>query len=80
MKSFQHPTNNFVFSAPQDWDQKKLACAGLPVTKGTSQGYPVIVSYWRPDAEELAALNAGKAVTLSIIGNGMPPVALGVES
>lgn len=43
-------------------------------------GVPVIRSFWKPDALELAALNAGNSVVLTILGSGMPPVCLGVEA
>ena len=35
-----------------------------------------LYSYWRPDAEELVALNAGGAVRLCVWGRGHPVVAL----
>lgn len=40
---------------------------------------PAVLSYWRPDADELAALNAGGAVRLWVVGATMPPVMLDVE-
>ena len=43
------------------------------------EGLPVVKSYWRPTPEELAALNAGGLVALSVVGTTMPPVALEVE-
>lgn len=78
MNRVQHPSNNAVLGAPADWDQKALPCDALPVTRGDVDGIPVVVSYWRPTAQELAALNAGQHIALSVVGPSMPPVALSV--
>ena len=78
MRFTQHPSNNRVLGAPKDWDQKELPVGALPVTDGLIDGYPCVQSFWVPDAEELAALNAGGMVLLQIIGNSMPPAAVGV--
>ncbi len=42
-------------------------------------GVPCVVSFWRPDAADLAALNAGGTIALSICGRTMPPAAVYVE-
>lgn len=76
MNHIQHTSNNAVFGAPTGWDQKELPCDALPVTRTTLGGIPCLESYWRPTESELAELNAGGYVVLSIIGNSMPPVAL----
>jgi hypothetical protein len=39
-------------------------------------GDPAMQSMWRPDADELAALNAGGVVVLNVLGRGHPPVHL----
>lgn len=59
---------NTTFVAP--------GCADLPAAKGDD----FIATYWKPDAEELAMLNAGFPVKLSILGTGLPPVAVEVEA
>lgn len=51
-------------------------CTDLPAARG--DGFTA--TYWKPDAEELAMLNAGFPVKLSIVGAGMPPVAVEVEA
>lgn len=80
MNFHQHPSNNKVFGAPNGWDQTRVPCGALPVTLDAEAGVPVIRSFWKPDALELAALNAGNSVVLTILGSGMPPVCLGVEA
>ncbi len=80
MKPTQHPSNNRVLGAPAGWDQAQLPCAALAITDTDFAGMPAIWSFWRPDPVELAALNAGALVVLSILGRNMPPVAVMVEA
>lgn len=56
-------------------------CAGLAVRMAfidTSAGV-CLQSFWKPSLEELAALNAGAHVRLTVHGLGHPPVWLDVE-
>lgn len=80
MNRTQHPSNNGVLGAPAGWDQKELPCGALPITRTEHCGQPVVVSYWTPTVDELAALNAGAPVALWIIGQTMPPVSLAVDA
>ncbi len=80
MRAIQHPTNNRVLGAPKGWDQGELPCSALAVTDTIWDGVPAVVSFWQPDATELAALNAGKPVALSIVGRTMPPAAVWVAT
>lgn len=80
MRFIQHPSNTRVLGAPPGWDQQQLPCSALPITDHGHDGLPAITSFWQPDAAELAALNAGKPVMLTVIGRAMPPVCLGVEA
>ena len=79
MNRMQHPSNNAVLGAPAGWDQEQLPCGALPITRTEWDGMPAVVSFWKPSAEELALLNAGGSVSLWLIGQTMPPAALGVE-
>jgi hypothetical protein len=79
MNRHQHPSNNGVLGAPKGWDQGELPCGALPITRTEIDGMPAVVSYWKPTAEELAALAAGGSVALWVIGTTMPPVSLVVE-
>lgn len=76
MNKIQHPSNNRVLGAPKGWDQKELPCDALPVTDVTIEGHPAVMSFWRPTPEEIAAIQAGALIALSVIGSTMPPVAL----
>lgn len=51
-------------------------CGDLPAYKGDDY----FASYWIPDKEELAMLNAGMPIKLSIIGAGHPPVMIEVDT
>lgn len=48
--------------------------SGLPVVFDGR----AVASFWQPSPEELAALNAGGLVWLSVLGPAMPPVKLEV--
>ena len=76
----QHPSNNLELKAPDDWDQGVVTCETLQatLTKDPS-GLPVMCSFWRPDAEELAAMQAGYPVVLMVYSNSHPVVAMAVE-
>ena len=80
MRPTQHPSNTRVLGAPVGWKQGELPCGALAITDSDMNGMPCVVSYWRPDAADLAALNAGGLVAMSIIGQTMPPAALYVET
>jgi hypothetical protein len=80
MKFVRHPTNNHTYGAPENWDHSKATCDALPVTVGNDPAFGVnIKSFWKPTEEELELLNAGRTVCLTIVGSGMPPVALSVD-
>jgi hypothetical protein len=70
---------NFTFTKPQGWTDEE--CMDLHVHKGQyPNGTPTIISYWKPNKEDLEALNNGGGIYLEIIGQGMPPVALFTEN
>jgi hypothetical protein len=80
MRFTQHTSNNGVLGAPPGWDQKELPCGALPITRTEIDGHAVMVSFWKPDAEELAALNRGDSISLWIYGAQHPVVAMGVTA
>lgn len=79
MRYIQHPSNNFVLGAPKGWDQKELPCGALPVTRTRVEDQACMVSFWKPSAEDLAALNRGEFITLWVYGEGHPVVAVDVS-
>jgi hypothetical protein len=44
----------------------------------TGPGTPVMVTAWFPTPDELAAINAGAPIHLTVVGTGHPPVMMGV--
>ncbi|SFB95874.1 hypothetical protein SAMN05216344_10689 [Polaromonas sp. OV174] len=72
MRPTQHQTNNRVLGAPEGWKQGETPCGALPITDAQQDGVNCVISFWRPDASELALLNAGGLVALSIVGRTMP--------
>lgn len=79
MNHIRHPATTRVLGAPADWNQSELACDALAIVDQTVEGQPVMVSFWRPTAEEIAQLAAGGTVSLWIYGNRHPVVAMGVQ-
>jgi len=65
--------------APKGWHPDTDGdCVHLAVRDEVRDGLPIMHSAWEPTPEELALLNAGARVYLSVVGTGHPPVALWV--
>lgn len=68
-----------ALGAPEAWKVETHGiCSTLHVRCEYDRGLMTVQSAWEPTPDELAALNAGGSVVLSIVG-GMPPVMLSVE-
>jgi hypothetical protein len=62
---------------PESRTRSAPAC---PVTNVIYEGnIPGVWSYWRPTPEELKALNEGKCVRVSVIGETQPMMSVGVD-
>jgi hypothetical protein len=73
MQPIHFAESNFCYKAPADWDEKTNGpCADLHVFQNDDS----ISSVWKPSPEELAQLNAGGAVVLTVVANFQPPVRL----
>ena len=78
MQRTQHPSNNDILRAPPGVPIEE--CSALPITRiEYTDGTPAVASYWLPTTEELARLNAGKAVALVVLGRTHPPIFVGVD-
>lgn len=75
MNPIKHPSNTRELGAPKDWNET-LPVESLGITDQLISGVPCVWSFWTPDADELAAINAGNPVILSIVGTTMPPALL----
>lgn len=73
MNPIKHGSSNIMVSVPANWDDRggKLRIPALPATRGKVSGFPVVVTYWEPTAEEIAILLAGGTVQLTCLG-GQP--------
>lgn len=70
---------NVTLGAPADWDEAVHGpCETLKVRHGVVDGLPLWQSAWLPTEVDLAKLNAGKPVIITIIGQTHPPIALEV--
>lgn len=85
MNKTQHISNNDVLGAPQGWDQNRLPCNALPITRASvkmddqEELTEVVKSYWTPTLLELHQLMDGAKICLWVVGTSMPPVMLNVE-
>jgi hypothetical protein len=75
MTPITFPEANASFKAPADLAESQVATIMAycgPIPSGSMDGEKMIVVAWKPDADELAALNAGQPVFLTTLG-GLPP-------
>jgi hypothetical protein len=69
------PGANRVFQPPKDWDaERQGVCEPLPVLD-TGEFFQAA---WLPDGQELACLQAGAPVVVTIWGRSLPPHAVAV--
>lgn len=65
---------NVVFGAPEGWDEATQGpCIKLHARVVRDDTGMRVETAWEPSPEELAMLNAGGSVILSVVG-GQPPV------
>lgn len=82
MKAVEFNGQTRLLGPPPGWDNERDGdCGALPVRiEQNARGWPAtFTSYWRPSADDLAALNSGAHVRLTIVGHVHPPVAVSVE-
>lgn len=78
MRFVQHPSNNNVLEPPKN-KPSDFDVGALPVTLAEIDGRKAIVSFWKPDADEMRNLLKGKPVMLIVYDTRHPVVAMGVE-
>lgn len=82
MNFIQHTMCTHVLAAPPGVPIEE--CRALPIRRtaealpGTDLLMPNVVSFWRPEPEELAAINAGHPIMLTIQGRTHPPLRMQV--
>ena len=71
---------DLALNAPKGWTPSRDGeCAALCVKVSEYASHPLLLSHWKPGAEELRALNEGAAVMLGVVGRQHPPVLMGVQ-
>lgn len=73
----RHPGATRYLGAPADHDPEKGSCAHLAIADIETSAGPAMQSIWEPTPGELAQLNAGGKVVLTVRGQGHPPVMIG---
>lgn len=74
MRFVQHPSNNYVLTPPAG-----SGAGALPVTLAEIDGRKALVSYWKPEPDDLKNLLKGHPIMLVVYDSRHPVVALGVE-
>ena len=81
MNCIQHKSNDFVLAAPPELPD----CRPIPATRQLMKssekdpGIPCVVTFWKPNEEEMRMLLSGGNVMLYVFGTNHPPVAVEVE-
>lgn len=76
MNPTQHELCNRVLLPPEGVNDVRP----LAVVDTELGGHPAIASFWKPDAQELAQLNAGNPIAVFVMGHTHPPLWLGVAA
>lgn len=67
--------SNITLSKPSNMtDEQCLEIKGFKGTDGDN--FPFILTMWKPNKEDIAAINAGDPICLKILGHSIPPVCL----
>lgn len=82
MNHIPHPSNNAELAPPAGMTPDQ--CLPLPITRivydqAGGGDIPACVSFWKPTPQQLALLNAGRPVWLSVLGHTHPPLCIGVD-
>lgn len=75
MKPVKTPSTNFTYKLPGGTEANDLPCEIV----ADSDGNRIIQSNWEPSEEERQAIADGATIYLMVWGNGIPPVAIGVD-
>ncbi len=70
MKPIKHPNCNDILRKPDGMTEEE--CGDLHIRRDSG----FVWSFWKPDAEELLALNRGGSVALSVMGDTHPPLSV----
>lgn len=68
---------NLVLGKPSNWTDRE--CGSLHAYRDTADGVTITTSAWKPTPDELAAINSGATVYLTVWGQAHPPVSVWVR-
>jgi hypothetical protein len=75
------PEANFTFTKPENMRDDQ--CGTLRVQRGLAdvggEKFPVSISAWKPEPEDIERINNGGLIYLNIFGNGHPMVSVSTE-
>jgi hypothetical protein len=74
MSPIQHPLCNDILKRPSDMTEEE--CSDLHILRDKDRIY----SFWKPDPQELAALNKGEPIVFQCLGTNHPPISIDVLS
>lgn len=65
-----HHSNNTVFNPPKG----DAECQSLSATRATVLGRESVITFWKPNGEELKQLNEGRSVAVILYTPIIPPM------
>lgn len=75
MRPIDFPESNITFNKPTTMDDAE--CLPISAYLGVDdRGFKYINTIWQPSYEDIEAINAGRAIVVSVIGNVLPPLSL----
>ena len=75
MRSIHFPEANVIFEKPTTMDDSE--CLPISVYAGHDEnGNPYINTLWQPSKEDIDAINAGRPIVVTVLGNTLPPMSL----
>ena len=75
MRPIDFPEANHHFNKPTKMDDSEC----LPISAYVGQddrGFGYINTVWLPSMEDIEAINAGRPIIVSVVGNQLPPMSL----
>ena len=80
MRSVQTPGETRLLGLQQGFEGLSVRdeIITLHLANGQTAQFPCMVTTWRPSADDLANLQAGMPIRLTLMGNAHPPVRLEV--
>ena len=79
MISLKHPFCNKRLTPTAGMTENECRTLHVYQEPATDESFPAVSSFWTPEPDELATLNAGGSVMLRIIGYTHPPLSMRVS-